>query len=117
MGGAEPCRPVGGAGPRRGAAVSGAAAARPAGGAWLLVVPGWIAVAALAGPGDGIVLGPLLPGYGALSGGAACGLNDVLDARFDAQVPRTAGRPVASGRLAAGRAVAFCGAVGTFVRW
>lgn len=86
-------------------------------GTWPLVVPGWIAVAALAGPGDGIVLGPLLPGYGALSGGAACGLNDVLDARFDAQVPRTAGRPVASGRLAAGRAVAFCGAVGTFVRW
>ncbi|MFJ9157798.1 4-hydroxybenzoate octaprenyltransferase [Streptomyces griseoviridis] len=78
------------------------------------MVPDWTAGAVLAGPGDGIVLGPLLLGYGALSGGAACGLNDVPDARFDAQVPRTVGRPVASGRLAAGRAVAFCGAVRAF---
>ncbi|MGW7692942.1 UbiA prenyltransferase family protein [Streptomyces asiaticus] len=72
-------------------------------GAWLLVVPGWIALGAIAGPRDGGLLGLLILVYGVLSRGAACGLNDVLDARFDAQVPRTAGRPVASGRLAAGR--------------
>ncbi|MFD5192781.1 4-hydroxybenzoate octaprenyltransferase [Streptomyces sp. NPDC058357] len=81
-------------------------------GAWLLVVPGWIALGAIAGPRDGGLLGLLLLVYGVLSRGAACGLNDVLDARFDAQVPRTAGRPVASGRLAAGRALALSVAVG-----
>lgn len=81
-------------------------------GAWLLVLPGWIALAALAGPRDGVLLGALLLVYGVLSRGAASGLNDVLDARYDAQVPRTAGRPVASGRLAAGRAVALCVVVG-----
>ncbi|MFJ6014033.1 4-hydroxybenzoate octaprenyltransferase [Streptomyces sp. NPDC092952] len=81
-------------------------------GSWLLVVPGWIALGALAGPRDGVLLGAMLLVYGVLSRGAACGLNDVLDARFDAQVPRTAGRPVASGRLAAGRALVLCFAVG-----
>ncbi|MFE7105227.1 4-hydroxybenzoate octaprenyltransferase [Streptomyces sp. NPDC057575] len=81
-------------------------------GAWLLVVPGWIALGAIAGPRDGGLLGLLLLVYGVLSRGAACGLNDVLDARFDAQVPRTAGRPVASGRLAAGRALVLCVVVG-----
>ncbi|MGW3562661.1 4-hydroxybenzoate octaprenyltransferase [Streptomyces sp. NPDC000941] len=81
-------------------------------GAWLLVVPGWIALAAIAGPRDGGLLGLLLLVYGVLSRGAACGLNDVLDARFDAQVPRTAGRPVASGRLAAGRALVLSVVVG-----
>ncbi|MFB6710864.1 UbiA prenyltransferase family protein [Streptomyces sp. NPDC056358] len=77
-------------------------------GAWLLVVPGWIALGAIAGPRDGVLLGLLLLVYGVLSRGAACGLNDVLDARFDAQVPRTAGRPVASGRLAAGPSTGRC---------
>ncbi|GAA2426963.1 4-hydroxybenzoate octaprenyltransferase [Streptomyces pulveraceus] len=81
-------------------------------GAWLLVVPGWIALGAIAGPRDGGLLGLLLLVYGVLSRGAACGLNDVLDARFDAQVPRTAGRPVASGRLAAGRALVLCVVLG-----
>ncbi|MEV4976526.1 4-hydroxybenzoate octaprenyltransferase [Streptomyces scopuliridis] len=81
-------------------------------GSWLLVVPGWIALGAIAGPRDGLLLGLLLLVYGVLSRGAACGLNDVLDARFDAQVPRTAGRPVASGRLAAGRALVLCVVVG-----
>ncbi|MEU9348440.1 4-hydroxybenzoate octaprenyltransferase [Streptomyces sp. NPDC048278] len=81
-------------------------------GVWLLVVPGWIALGAIAEPRDGGLLGLLLLVYGVLSRGAACGLNDVLDARFDAQVPRTAGRPVASGRLAAGRALVLCVVVG-----
>ncbi|MFE3740457.1 4-hydroxybenzoate octaprenyltransferase [Streptomyces sp. NPDC059134] len=81
-------------------------------GSWLLVVPGWIALGAVSGPRDGVLLGLLLLVYGVLSRGAACGLNDVLDARFDAQVPRTAGRPVASGRLAPGRALVLCVAVG-----
>ncbi|MFB6814411.1 4-hydroxybenzoate octaprenyltransferase [Streptomyces sp. NPDC056347] len=81
-------------------------------GSWLLVVPGWTALAAVAGPRDGVLLGLLLLVYGVLSRGAACGLNDVLDARFDAQVPRTAGRPVASGRLAARRALVLCVALG-----
>ncbi|MDW6057081.1 4-hydroxybenzoate octaprenyltransferase [Streptomyces sp. FXJ1.4098] len=75
-------------------------------------MPGWIALGAIAGPRDGGLLGLLLLVYGVLSRGAACGLNDVLDARFDAQVPRTAGRPVASGRLAAGRALVLCVVVG-----
>ncbi|MFE2937793.1 4-hydroxybenzoate octaprenyltransferase [Streptomyces sp. NPDC059255] len=81
-------------------------------GSWLLVMPGWIALAAIAGPREGVLLGLLLLVYGVLSRGAACGLNDVLDARFDAQVPRTAGRPVASGRLAPGRALVLCVVVG-----
>ncbi|MEV1049197.1 4-hydroxybenzoate octaprenyltransferase [Streptomyces sp. NPDC049916] len=81
-------------------------------GVWLLVLPGWIALGALAGARDGVVLGLLLLVYGVLSRGAACGLNDVLDARFDVQVPRTAGRPVASGRLRAGRVLAMSFAVG-----
>lgn len=81
-------------------------------GAWLLVVPGWTALAAIAEPRDGILLGPLLLVYGVLSRGAACALNDVLDRRFDARVPRTAGRPVASGRLPVRRALVLAVLVG-----
>jgi 4-hydroxybenzoate polyprenyltransferase len=84
---------------------------RPVGG-WLLVLPGWIALAAVAAPREGLLLGPLLLVFGVVSRGAACGLDDVLDARFDARVPRTAGRPVASGRLSAGRALALCVVLG-----
>lgn len=81
-------------------------------GVWLVALPGWIALAAIAGLRDGGLLGALLLLFAVLSRGAACGLNDVLDARFDAQVPRTAGRPVASGRLAPSRALVLCVVVG-----
>ncbi|MFF4398707.1 hypothetical protein [Streptomyces sp. NPDC001480] len=49
-------------------------------GAWLLVVPGWIALGAIAGPRDGGLLGLLLLVYGVLSRRAACGLNDDREA-------------------------------------
>lgn len=82
-------------------------------GIWLLLLPGWQGIAlALAGsdrdPGlydlwlfAGFALGS------ALMRAAGCAFNDVVDRDIDRQVARTAGRPVASGRISRGRAWIF----------
>jgi len=71
-------------------------------GTWLLMLPGWQAVA-LAGAQQG--RGPdlkllVLIGMGALvMRGAGCAYNDIVDRDFDAKVARTAMRPIPSGQI------------------
>lgn len=76
-------------------------------GTWLLLFPGWwsIAMAAERWP-DWVLL--TLFGIGALAmRGAGCTLNDLADRDFDARVARTRTRPLPSGAVTPGQAVAF----------
>src|SRR5579862_9701394 len=68
-------------------------------GTWLLLFPGWWAIA-LAGDGrpDPVLL--LLFAIGAVvMRGAGCTLNDILDRNYDARVARTRTRPLPSGQV------------------
>src|SRR5688572_13417739 len=66
-------------------------------GTWLFVLPGWWALSLAAG-GFPNIRQFILFGLGALlMRGAACTVNDIVDRELDAQVARTATRPVASG--------------------
>ncbi|PWS38682.1 4-hydroxybenzoate octaprenyltransferase [Falsiroseomonas bella] len=81
-------------------------------GAWLLVLPGYWAIAAAAPTGaDGIRL-MLLFTLGAFAmRGAGCVVNDLWDRELDRQVERTRGRPLASGAVTPWQAVAFLAAL------
>mgnify|MGYP003625746596 FL=1 len=78
-------------------------------GTWLLLLPGWWALAIPAHPGSWpnpfwIVLFAV----GAiLMRGAGCVINDLFDRDFDARVARTADRPLASGAVSMRAALAF----------
>ncbi|HVO04686.1 MAG TPA: 4-hydroxybenzoate octaprenyltransferase [Candidatus Cybelea sp.] len=78
-------------------------------GTWLLLFPGWWSLALAAPAGklpDGYAM--VLFGIGALvMRGAGCTVNDMVDRDIDAKVARTAGRPLASGRLSFKQAVVF----------
>ena len=84
-------------------------------GTWLLLLPGWWAVALGAQPGawpDWWLVA--LFGIGAvLMRGAGCVINDLFDRDFDARVARTADRPIASGAVSIPRALAFMAALMT----
>jgi 4-hydroxybenzoate polyprenyltransferase len=70
-------------------------------GTWLLLLPCWWGLA-LAGGGDARQSGyyALLFAVGAfVMRGAGCVWNDILDRNYDAQVARTADRPIASGEV------------------
>lgn len=75
-------------------------------GTWLLLLPGWWAIA-LARPADadldyGLLL---LFAIGALvMRGAGCTFNDIVDRDFDAQVARTRSRPLPAGQVSLGQA-------------
>ena len=75
-------------------------------GSWLLLLPGWWALAlAPGGPDLGLVA---LFAIGAVAmRGAGCVINDLIDRDLDARVERTRHRPLASGQLSVGRALAF----------
>ncbi|HXY99385.1 MAG TPA: 4-hydroxybenzoate octaprenyltransferase [Stellaceae bacterium] len=78
-------------------------------GTWLLLFPGWWAIA-LAAPGwpDGRLMA--LFGIGAMAmRGAGCTLNDIIDRDFDARVARTRTRPLPSGAVTLGQAALFMG--------
>jgi 4-hydroxybenzoate polyprenyltransferase len=79
-------------------------------GVWLLMLPGWQGVAladGMAGRWPDVRL-LLLIAVGALCMRAAgCAFNDIVDRDIDARVARTAGRPVASGRISRRGAWAF----------
>lgn len=82
---------------------------RPAG-IWLLMLPGWWGVA-LAGASRGngpdlILLAKIFVGA-ALMRAAGCAFNDIVDRDFDAQVARTAMRPIPSGQITVPQAWAF----------
>jgi 4-hydroxybenzoate polyprenyltransferase len=71
-------------------------------GVWLLMLPGWQGVAlacAVRGAWPDPRLLALFALGSALMRAAGCAFNDIVDRDFDARVSRTAGRPVASGRI------------------
>lgn len=73
-------------------------------GIWLLLLPGWQALA-LAGGGIGLFI---LFGIGAvIMRAAGCVINDLWDRDLDRQVERTKLRPLASGALSKRQAAAF----------
>ena len=82
-------------------------------GTWLLLLPGWWAIALGAKPGawpDWRLVA--LFGIGAvLMRAAGCVINDLFDREFDRQVARTADRPIASGAVSVPRALAFMAAL------
>ena len=83
-------------------------------GTWLLLLPGWWAIL-LAGQAQGQDVDfrlLLLFAIGAwVMRGAGCVINDVVDRRFDAQVARTATRPLPSGQVTVRQALVFLAAL------
>ncbi|MDO9335729.1 MAG: 4-hydroxybenzoate octaprenyltransferase [Caulobacter sp.] len=82
---------------------------RPAG-IWLLMLPGWMGIA-LAGSmqhrwPDLVLLVQFLVGA-ALMRAAGCAFNDIVDRDFDAQVARTAQRPIPAGQISVKQAWGF----------
>lgn len=82
-------------------------------GTWLLLLPGWWALAMAGLPGNWPnPLWVALFGIGAiLMRGAGCVINDLFDRDFDSQVARTADRPLASGAIRVRAALAFLAAL------
>ena len=82
-------------------------------GIWLLLLPGWqgimLALNQYDRPFGGYELW-LIAGFAigaSLMRGAGCAVNDIVDRDFDAQVARTAQRPIPSGRISVKQAWAF----------
>ncbi len=76
-------------------------------GTWLLLLPGWWAIALAGAPWPDPRL-MLLFGLGAIvMRGAGCTLNDIFDRDIDAQVARTRPRPLPSGQLSLRQALLF----------
>ena len=82
-------------------------------GTWLLLFPGWWAIAMAPPPGhwpDWRLI--VLFGIGAVAmRGAGCTLNDIVDRDIDAQVARTRTRPIPSGAVSVRRALIFLAAL------
>jgi 4-hydroxybenzoate polyprenyltransferase len=83
-------------------------------GIWLLMLPGWqgitLALAQRGAPFDwrrGLLLFVEFAIGAALMRAAGCAYNDIVDRDFDAQVARTAERPIPSGRISVKQAWAF----------
>lgn len=76
-------------------------------GTWLLFLPGlWgIALPATSRPAHILLLGILFAVGSLAMRSAGCVVNDIWDRRIDAQVSRTAGRPLASGALSVRQAL------------
>jgi 4-hydroxybenzoate polyprenyltransferase len=81
-------------------------------GTWLLLLPCWmglaLAVAAGKAPITAAIFPALLFSIGAVvMRGAGCAYNDIVDRDFDAQVARTAARPLAAGQITVRKAWLF----------
>jgi 4-hydroxybenzoate polyprenyltransferase len=78
-------------------------------GTWLLLFPCWWsqALASEGWPNLGLMV--LFAIGSVVMRGAGCTVNDMADREFDAQVARTAGRPIASGAVGMKQAAAFLG--------
>src|SRR5260221_6649215 len=82
-------------------------------GTWLLLLPGWWAIALAAPPGrlpDLRLLALFAIGAVAMRG-AGCVVNDMADRDFDARVARTAARPIPSGAVSLRQAGLFLAAL------
>jgi 4-hydroxybenzoate polyprenyltransferase len=75
-------------------------------GSWLLLLPGWWALALAPGGPDLWLVALFALGAVAMRG-AGCVINDLIDRDLDARVERTRQRPLASGRLGVPQALAF----------
>jgi len=78
--------------------------------AWLLILPGWQAIAlaaAMQGRPPSLRLLVLFLIGGALMRAAGCAYNDIVDRDFDAKVARTANRPIPAGQITVKQAWAF----------
>ncbi|MBF0307212.1 MAG: 4-hydroxybenzoate octaprenyltransferase, partial [Alphaproteobacteria bacterium] len=75
-------------------------------GTWLLLFPAWWSIA-LAAEGPDWPLMALFAVGAVIMRGAGCTYNDIVDRDFDAQVTRTAVRPIPSGAVGVRHAVAF----------
>jgi 4-hydroxybenzoate polyprenyltransferase len=81
-------------------------------GIWLLMLPGWQGIAladAMAGRWPNIRLLILFALGAALMRSAGCAYNDIVDRDIDAQVARTALRPIPAGQISVKQAWAFVG--------
>ncbi|MYW04985.1 4-hydroxybenzoate octaprenyltransferase [Streptomyces sp. SID3343] len=76
-------------------------------GAWLMILPGWVSATLASDFPPDLRLAFVLFVTGVLTRSAGCTINDIVDRRFDAQVPRTEGRPLAAGRIPVHRAWLF----------
>ncbi|MFM2045118.1 MAG: 4-hydroxybenzoate polyprenyl transferase [Pseudomonadota bacterium] len=81
-------------------------------GTWLLLFPGWwaIALAAPAGAWPDLRLMALFAVGAFVMRGAGCTVNDILDHKLDAKVERTALRPIPSGQVGVRQALVFLAA-------
>ncbi|MDB5445058.1 MAG: ubiA [Phenylobacterium sp.] len=81
-------------------------------GIWLLMLPGWQAIAlagAVVGRGPSLALLAEFFVGASLMRAAGCAYNDIVDRDIDAKVARTAGRPIPSGQISVKQAWAFAG--------
>jgi 4-hydroxybenzoate polyprenyltransferase len=82
-------------------------------GIWLLMLPGWQAIALAAAMAhrapDLVLLAEFFAGA-ALMRAAGCAYNDIVDRDIDARVARTARRPIPSGQIRVAQAWAFVAA-------
>jgi 4-hydroxybenzoate polyprenyltransferase len=76
-------------------------------GTWLLLFPGWWAIALAAQSWPDLRLMALFAIGAVAMRGAGCTLNDIIDRDFDAQVARTRTRPLPSGAVSLGQAALF----------
>jgi 4-hydroxybenzoate polyprenyltransferase len=76
-------------------------------GAWLLLLPGWWAIAIAGNPGPDIRLLVFFAVGALVMRGAGCTWNDIVDRDIDAKVERTATRPLASGAMTRFQALWF----------
>ena len=80
---------------------------------WLLLLPGWWIIPAVATDTGRMAELMLLFLVGAVTTRAAgCVINDLWDRRLDRRVERTAGRPLAAGTVGIGAALVFLAALG-----
>lgn len=76
-------------------------------GTWLLLLPGWWAIAMTGAPWPDWSLVVLFAIGAILMRGAGCVVNDLTDRKYDAKVARTADRPLPSGQVSVRAAVGF----------
>ena len=79
-------------------------------GTWLLMLPGWQAVAlagAQSGKGPDLKLLALIAVGALVMRGAGCAYNDIVDRDYDAKVARTASRPIPAGQISVKGAWAY----------